>query len=169
MGFFVVTFDAGRSKLLACFEWSVTNMLLQESSTMMPDPGILSAAASGKAYTREQVVELEPGQRRTTVLSWVQPRKSYSLGYSYCCGSKACCSVCGAPVGVAVTGRFSGDYHLWQPPSMLGAALKAAGVSQAKYVHAECKSVDKLSEATMRKLRRRFHVGKREPAEAHVE
>merc|ERR1712054_378220 len=147
--FFVVAFDSGRQKLLACFEWTITNMLWQESSTMMPDPGVLGAAASGVPYTREQVVELQPGQRRTTVLSWVQPRKSYHLSYSYCCGSKACCSVCGAPVGVSVTGRFSGDYFTLQPPSMIGAALKAAGVSQAKYVHAECKTMEKLSEATM--------------------
>jgi len=87
--FFVIVFDAGRSKLLASFEWTVSNMLVHESCPLEPSEKLVAAAASESSYTHEQVVELGPGQRQMTVLSWVQPRASYDLQYSYCCGSKS--------------------------------------------------------------------------------
>merc|ERR1712166_1044558 len=62
--FFVVVFDAGRGKLLGCFEWTLCNMSLQESCPREPDADSIAAASSGKSYTREQVVELQPGQRQ---------------------------------------------------------------------------------------------------------
>merc|ERR1711998_395878 len=34
----VVLFDAGRSKLLASFEWELTNMLIQENCSVNPSP-----------------------------------------------------------------------------------------------------------------------------------
>jgi hypothetical protein len=141
--FIVITFQAGRSKLLACFEWKLRNLFLQEKVPCEPDPEIISAAASGETYTREQVVELAAGQRQMTVLSWVQPRSSYNLEYSYICGSKSCCSVCGLPVGVAITGRFSGEYLVFK--NLLAGE---------KCIHKECKSMGKLKDAAGAKVRK---------------
>lgn len=146
----VLLFKAPRNRpMLAYFEWSLTNMLLRRAfPDQPPDPKDVAAVASGQKYRCQQVVELPPGGRQLTAITWANPREASQIEYSFVCGTKPC-SVCKAPVGVQVPGRFCGEYVYWSPPAMFGAALGA----EPKYAHSECKSFAKLRDASMRKLR----------------
>ncbi|CAJ1452601.1 unnamed protein product [Effrenium voratum] len=92
--------------LLASVSWTLQNALLQPH---FPD-WAGSVQAAGVAEKHVQVVELQPGQRQLTVVSWLDPNKAFSASYSWQAAAEPCAE-CSAPVGTAVPGRFSGAYH----------------------------------------------------------
>jgi hypothetical protein len=138
---FVLGFSAARSPLLACFNWKVENVLIQSRFPEEASPELTAVAASGKSYEHEMVVELKPGERRLATVSWVQPGSPLRTEYHYACATQKC-MVCGVPVGVAVSGRFSGEYM-------------KLGFGEGKAIHKECGTASALKGATTRKLRRR--------------
>jgi len=144
----ILLFESGPSRLLASIEWSLLNLLLQEHFPLEAQPEDEVVAASGKQYKRYQVVDLEPGQVQMTVLSWVQPCRTYSQEYCWMAATKQC-TVCGVPVGCAVRGRFSGEYVYFDGARMFGGGRK--------YVHCECQKFAKLKSSGLKHLRMRDH------------
>lgn len=122
---FVLLFDAGPSPLLACIHWSLKNLLLQTHFPREADDGDRSRAAW--SLSKKQVVDLQPRQQQMTVLSWVDSQNPHSMQYKWTAAVKPC-SVCGAPVGCQVPGRFSGEYLQMSHPLM----------GQGPLVHKEC-------------------------------
>mmetsp|Transcript_62229 Transcript_62229/g.148481 ORF Transcript_62229/g.148481 Transcript_62229/m.148481 type:complete len:907 (-) Transcript_62229:124-2844(-) len=142
---FVVLFQAGNTPLLATVTWRLKNMLFQANAKEEATLEAKKQAASGIDFTREQVVDLPPGGKQLTVLTWLDSREGFALGYSYLAATKPC-AVCGVPVGCPIRDRFSGEYVLYE-----GGRFGADG-----FVHQECRSVSKVAEAGLKFLRPRW-------------
>eukprot|EP00913_Durusdinium_trenchii_P014833 g13910.t1 len=112
-GTIALVFDAtvAPAGLMASIHWRLQmpgigpwNANLQPS---FPDEGSLKAKG---VQEHVQQVELKPGQRQLTLVSWLDPATAFSASYSWQAATDPCAE-CGLPVGAAVPGRFSGAYR----------------------------------------------------------
>jgi hypothetical protein len=142
---FAISFDARKGRLLARFDWTMSNMLLQPNLPEEPEPDLVAAASSGDGYNRQMVVDLQCGQQQVALVSWFQPQAGCEMTYSYSCGTKPC-AVCGVPVGVEINGRFSGEYLVTGGTQIFG---------KTWFVHAECKQMKNLAGKVTRSMRRK--------------
>eukprot|EP00435_Cladocopium_sp_Y103_P016408 s3235_g4.t1 len=105
-GTIVLVFDAtaAQAGLFASIHWRLQNAHLQPNF-----PATESINAKG-VQEHIQHVELKPGQRQLTLVSWLDPVLAFSASYSWQAATDPCAE-CGAPVGTQVPGRFSGAYR----------------------------------------------------------
>lgn len=117
-GTIALCFDASSAPagLLASLTWKLQNALLQPN---FPSCEGSIPVAGEEQHT--QLVDLKPGQRQLTVVSWLDPSKSFSANYSWQATADPC-SECGAPVGTRVPGRFSGAFRVLSPSDPGGPA-----------------------------------------------
>ncbi|CAE7199176.1 CAPN14 [Symbiodinium natans] len=117
-GTIALCFDASDAPagLLASLTWTLQNSVLQPRF-----PGWEGSVTAAGEEQHVQVVDLKPGQRQLTVVSWLDPSKAFSATYSWQATADPC-SQCNAPVGTNVPGRFSGAYRVLGPSDLGGPA-----------------------------------------------
>eukprot|EP00434_Breviolum_minutum_P027549 symbB.v1.2.024368.t2/scaffold2250.1/size119560/2 len=106
-GTIALVFDATTAEpggLLASIHWRLQNAHLQPS---FPSDDNIKAK---DVQEHVQHVELKPGQRQLTLVSWLDPVMAFSASYSWQAATDPCAE-CGSPVGTPLPGRFSGAYR----------------------------------------------------------
>jgi len=136
----VFLFDGGTvsRRLLASFEWTLSNVLLQEDFPRAPSAEDAAAARTGASFTRQRLLDLQAGQKQLVVLTWVDPGQPCSMKYRWQAAAASCLE-CGEPV-MRMEPRFSGDFFTYE----------ASAQGSAGRVHAECRDAYKVRRAQAR-------------------